>query len=125
MPIIDHARDVLTLGGYSINETRALPTGLGCQLRCEGGVIVTVYNTGKIVPQGKDAAAVKALFAAAPMPKPAAVSRPPVAAATDKPTSRVTPQHPGSSGGEPGEEFVPRYPPGWSDEPWDGVTVPF
>ena len=111
-PILDHASDVLTRAGYDITETRDLQHGW--QLRCAGGEVVCVYTTGKVVAQGKGAAAVGALFTANPMPKPGAVAKPKrVAAAVETPWSEPNDQ-----------EFGSRYPPGWS-ETWSEGDIPF
>ena len=112
MTNLDHARDVLTLAGYDITETRDLPHGH--QLRCAGGEVVCVYKTGKVVPQGKNAAAIKALFDANPVLKQGAVAKPKAVAPVEKPAAEIVE-----------EPFVPRFPPDWSWEPWDGVTPPF
>ena len=109
--ILDHARDVLTLSGYDVNETRDLPHGW--QLRCAGGEVICVYSTGKVVAQGRGAPAVKALFDANPAPKPVVVVKP------------RTPAPAAAGLVEDANGFVPRYPPGWSWEPWDGLTAPF
>ena len=112
MTNLDHARDVLTLAGYDITETRDLPHGH--QIRCAGGEVVCVYKTGKVVPQGKNAGAIKALFEANPVPKQGAVAKPKAVAPVEKPAAA-----------EPaGEEFRPRFPPGWS-EVWSPGDVPF
>ena len=106
--MVDYARDVLENGGYEVNEVRELSTGFGWQLRCRGGEVVCSYKSGKVIAQGRNAAAVTALFAAAlPPPKPVAVAKPRALAEADA------------------GAFVPRFPPGWSWEPWDGVKAPF
>ena len=106
--MLDHARDVLERAGYEVNEVRELSTGFGWLLRCSGGEVVCSYKSGKVVAQGKNAGAVTALFAAAtPPPKPAAAPKPKAAAEANA------------------GAFVPRFPPGWSWEPWDGVKAPF
>ena len=110
--ILDHAKDTLLLGGVNVIETRDIPHGW--QLRGSGGEVVNLYTTGKAVAQGKIAAKVKSLFDAKPLPKPGAVAKPRVVAPVEK----------AGAASEDGD-FTPRYPPGWSWEPWDGVTVPF
>ena len=108
--MLDYARNVLESGGYDVNEVRELSTGFGYQLRCLGGEVVCAYRSGKVVPQGKNARAVTALFAAAaPPPKPQPVVKPKAVAT--------------AGGADNGEKFVSRYPPDWSDV-WDG-KVPF
>lgn len=108
---LNHARAVLETAGIEVTETRELPNGLGHQLRCTGGQIVVAYRSGTVVAQGKDTARVKALFAAAP-----AAQRPTTAAARPKP-----PAPPAAATAS----FTPRFPPGWTTEPWDGVSVPW
>lgn len=109
--ILNHARDVLETAGIEITETRELPNGLGHQLRCAGGQIVVAYMSGTVVAQGKDAARMRALFAGAPAtPKRVVSSRP------------IAPAVPASV---PTEPFRPRFPPGWTTGPWDGVSVPW
>ena len=113
-----HIRDALEAAGIEVNETRPLPTGLGRQLRGAGGQVVVCYDTGKVVVQGKDAERVKAILAAAPAtPRPAKVAAPapPQSAATE-----TTPQPDQTFG-----EVKPRLPPGWTTEPWDGVSLPW
>lgn len=114
-PVLDHARDVLERAGIDILETRELPTGLGHQLRCAGGQIVVVYRTGKVVPQGREAARIATLFAAAP-PAPK-VARPVAAPRPPPPGPAPAATMPAPTG--------PRLPPGWTTEPWDGISVPF
>lgn len=110
--ILDHARDTLLVGGHDLTETRDLQHGW--QLRCSGGEVVCVYHTGKVVPQGKNVGAIKALFEANPVPKPGAVSRPETVALVE--TVKAEPEEP--------EAFVSRYPPDWSDT-WALGDVPF
>ena len=111
--LLDRARDVLLLGGYGPTETRDIPHGH--QLRCLGGEIVCVYSTGKVVAQGKNPGAVKALFDTNPLPKRAPVGKPKAASTVGKPAIETIGQ----------EEPLPRYPTGWSDDQWDGLTPPF
>lgn len=114
--ILNHARDVLEAAGIKVTETRELPTGLGHQLRCAGGQIAVVYNSGAVVAQGKETARVKALFAATlktprpsrPAARPSASALPVRADATPEPA-----------------ELEARVPANWSTEPWDGLTPPF
>ncbi len=110
--ILDHVRAVLERAGYNINGTRDLPHGH--QIRCAGGEVVCAYTTGKVVPQGKNAGVIKALFEANPMPKHAAVAKPKAIAPVEKPAAEIVE-----------EPLVPRFPPDWSWEPWDGVMAPF
>jgi ribonuclease HIII len=106
--MLDYARETLEMGGYAVNEVRELVTGYGWQLRCGGGEVICSYKSGKVVAQSKNAGAVSALFAAAtPPPKPVVVAKTHAVAEADA------------------GDFAPRFPPGWSWEPWDGVTAPF
>ena len=112
--VVEHARDILEGAGYRVVEVRALPTGYGSQLRCETGEIAVAYSSGKIVPQGKNAAVVKALFDAAPPPaKPAQTAK-----------QKTTASAAGADADVDREE-KPRLPPNWTTAPWDGVTPPF
>ena len=120
-PIVDNARDALEAAGLDVQEVRELPTGHGWQVRCAGGEMVCAYKTSK---QGKNAAMVKALLdKAGAAPKPAAAMKPvKVASAVEVSAVEV----PGAaSGGDAAGEFKPRLPPGWTTEPWDGVTPPW
>jgi len=111
--ILEHARSTLEQGGYEITEVRELSTGHGWHLRCTGGEILCVYRTGKLVPQGRNAKSVKALFdAALPLPTPPrrAAALPVTSPPRDNPVAA---------------DAGPRKPSNWSDEPWDGVTIPF
>ncbi len=108
----DHVRDVLLLAGYDVTETRELLHGY--QLRCACGAVISVYHTGKVVPQGKNAGAVKALFEANPVPKPGAVAEP--KAVTSAETVKDQP--------EEQKTVVSRPPAEWSDT-WSLGDVPF
>jgi len=44
------SRDLLTIAGYTVDETRQIPHGW--QHRCSDGVIVNVYKTSKVFAQG-------------------------------------------------------------------------
>lgn len=115
--IVQHACDVLEAAGLQVAEVRALPTGLGWQVRCVGGEMACAYKTGKIVAQGRNALVVKALFdTAPPAPKPARVARPARPAAPEP--------APAAPGGVTAG-VTSRFPPGWTTEPWDGESVPF
>ncbi len=113
---LSRCRDALEAAGIEVNEVRPLPTGLGQQLRCAGGLVVVVYNSGAVVAQGRDVARVKSILAAIPaMPKPAKASKPASVAA--------------AVSGVPAPEALgpvqSRLPPGWTTEKWDGVTPPW
>ncbi len=123
-PIVDHARDALEVAGLEVQEVRELPTGHGWQLRCAGGEMVCAYKTGKLVAQGKNTAMVKALLdKAGAAPKQATTAKAVKVAPAAKASSVEVPAAAGGDGAA--DEFKPRLPVGWSDEPWDGVTPPW
>ena len=123
-PIVDHARDTLEAAGLEVQEVRELPTGHGWQVRCAGGEMVCAYRTGKLVAQGKNAVMVKALLdKAGAAPKTVAAVKPGKAAAAVEAPAVEVPSAAG--GGDAAGEFKPRLPPGWTTEPWDGVTPPW
>ena len=116
--IVDHARDALEAAGLEVQEVRELPTGHGWQVRCAGGEMVCVYRTGKLVAQGKNAVMMKALLdKAGAVPKAQAMAKP----VKEVPTvAKVV-----ARGDTAADDFKPRLPPGWSSEPWDGVSLPW
>lgn len=77
---LDGARDVLLLAGYEIAEVRPIPHGQ--QIRCVGGQLLSVYAKGSFLAQGRDAAALKALFASGPGQGRAEAAGPGVVSAT-------------------------------------------
>ena len=105
MTILEQAHDTLLLGGIEIIETREIPHGW--QLRGANGEVVNVYSTGKVIVQGRNAAAVKALLDA----------RPPERSAVVKPNAP-----PEKELEEP--EVLSRRPANWSDV-WAEGDVPF
>jgi predicted nucleotide-binding protein len=58
----DEAREILEAGGHRINQDFRLPNDSGWQLRTEAGGVVNVYDTGRLVLQGKDKEALELLF---------------------------------------------------------------
>ena len=113
---LSRCRDALEAAGIEVNEVRALPTGLGHQLRCAGGRVVVVYNSGAVVAQGKDAAAVKSILAGVLVaPKQAKASKP-------APVTAAVSAIPAPEASGPAQS---RLPPGWSTEPWNGMSVPW
>lgn len=117
--IVEHVRDVLEAAGLEVAEVRELPTGLGWQVRCAGGEMVCAYRTGKAVAQGKNAPMVKALLEKAGPVARAPVARTPAAAPAVRAPQRVVPVD------SPAESHVSRRHPDWTEEPWDGVSVPW
>lgn len=116
--IVEQVRDILETAGLEVAEVRELPTGLGWQVRCAGGELVCAYRTGKTVAQGKNTPMVKALLEnARPVAKMPVVTKP--AAKTVR-----TPQLAGPAEAQ-SEPYVPRRHPGWTEEPWDGISVPW
>jgi predicted nucleotide-binding protein len=59
---LDGARETLQNNGFQILSEERMNNGLGSRLKCADGEIVCVYDTGKVVVQGKNQAAVKPLF---------------------------------------------------------------
>lgn len=107
---IDRVRDALESAGIEVNEVRALPTGLGRQLRCAGGRVVVVYDSGAVVAQGKDTGVVKGILDG--LKRPAKARTPnAVRAAPGLQPDMV-------------ESIVPAPAPDarqlWTDLPWDG-----
>ena len=122
-PVVDHARDALEAAGLEVQEVRELPTGHGWQVRCAGGEVVCAYKTGALVAQGKNVAMVKALLDKAGAAPRSAAARSVKAAPAAEASAVAVPA--AASAGDAAGEFKPRLPPGWSDEPWDGVTPPW
>lgn len=58
----DDLVNLLQSNGYTIVEDKRLANDTGWVLRCSGGEIVNLYDSGKIVPQGKNQPVVKALL---------------------------------------------------------------
>lgn len=63
---VDRARSALQRAGIEIVETRELSFGRGYRLRCAGGQVVVIDNTGKAVVRVANAVAGQPLFAPAP-----------------------------------------------------------
>ncbi len=62
----DAVRDTLQQNGLQIESESRLGNDLGSQFRCAGGEIICIYDSGKLVLQGKNQASTKALFGQAP-----------------------------------------------------------
>lgn len=64
----DNVRETLQNNGYQIASDTRLSNDSGHQFRCTTGEIICVYDSGKIVPQGKNQSDMKALFGQSPSP---------------------------------------------------------
>ena len=62
----DQAREVLEAGGCDIASESRLPNETGWQLHIEGGAIVNVYDSGRVLVQGKNKDAIEKLIREAP-----------------------------------------------------------
>src|SRR5690348_16811464 len=62
------ATECLQNNGFQIGAESRLGNDLGWRLTCAGGEIVNVYDTGKVVIQGKNQGPLKALFGQAAVP---------------------------------------------------------
>ena len=59
---VEEVRQRLEGGGLSVTKSVRLPNGAGDRLECKGGEVVCVYDSGKVVPQGKNTETVKQLL---------------------------------------------------------------
>jgi predicted nucleotide-binding protein len=59
---VEEVRRRLEGGGLSCKESVRLPNGAGYWLEFKGGEVVCVYDSGKVVPQGKNTETVKHLL---------------------------------------------------------------
>jgi predicted nucleotide-binding protein len=64
----------LTLGGFAVSDESRMGNGHGCHIRLTTGAIVCLYDTGKIVVQGKNQEPVKALLGVGDVPAARSVS---------------------------------------------------
>ena len=62
MPTLDEVRDILAKAGRRVEDEWRLPDGHATQLRLPGAVVVNVYDTGRVVVQGKQKGAIEALL---------------------------------------------------------------
>jgi hypothetical protein len=123
---------------------RVGPIAHGIQIKSRGGIVINVYNTGKVLVQGRDQDYARRLVAEVEN--------------TTHPTATIetaTGKRQVASGGDEGDvpdnasdpgnycrttpesmravlesfpadpEFITRRPADWSSEPWDGQAVPF
>lgn len=99
---VEAAQDVLERAGITVLSVAPIP--FGAQIRGEGGIAVSVFETGRVLCQGKESARTKALFETAtpaawvppaePAVRPAAAKPAPAPAetvriATDYPSERL------------------------------------
>jgi predicted nucleotide-binding protein len=70
---LQEVRDKLVLGGFTICGESDLANGLGVRLDVEGGGVVNLYRSGKVLVQGKPNEALSGLFAGYAGKKPAKV----------------------------------------------------
>lgn len=59
---LDGVRETLQNNGFQITSEERMGNGLASQLKCANGEIVCVYDSGKVVVQGKNQGAIKPLF---------------------------------------------------------------
>jgi predicted nucleotide-binding protein len=64
MDQITEVKDALLLNGFVVESESAMANGTGIRLDIEGGHILNVYHTGKVVLQGKPNDKLRALFPA-------------------------------------------------------------
>ena len=67
---LESVRDTLQNNGFQISSEERLGNGAGSQVKCANGEIVCVYDSGKVVVQGKNQGAVKPLFGQEAPPAP-------------------------------------------------------
>jgi predicted nucleotide-binding protein len=75
----DDAQHRLEEAGQTIVSRERLPNDTGDQIRCQGGAIVNVFDTGKVSVQGKNADAVRELL---DQPSPSRAAIPAVTSTT-------------------------------------------
>ncbi len=78
MSHIDDIRKDLEAAGIRVTTCKRLTNDLGHQVRCRGGEVINVYDSGKVSAQGKNQAAVKTALGLEGGPaakKPTPVSR--------------------------------------------------
>lgn len=77
---VEQVITLLTTNGHQVVRQDALGNGLGDQLRLSGGQIVCVYNSGKVVIQGKNREALAGLFDGVPAITPSVAGAPRIVA---------------------------------------------
>lgn len=80
----DHLVNLLQSNGFTIKSCDRMANDKGWQIRCGGGEIVGLYDTGKVVPQGKNQASISALLGQAPAAVPAKIGQTATASATPR-----------------------------------------
>lgn len=68
---IEEVKDCLHAGGFQINSEGRLPNGTGTKITASNGAIVNVYDSGKVVVQGKNQEPVKECLGVQPDAAPA------------------------------------------------------
>ncbi len=62
----DEVIALLQGNGFAITSEGRLPNGSGWQIKCSGGETINVYDSGKVVPQGKNLDRTKAILGQMP-----------------------------------------------------------
>lgn len=75
---VEEVQQRLEGNGLVVTKCERLPNDVGHRVECKGGEVVCVYDSGKVVPQGKNTDVVKKLLE---LPVEAAMQRPVEAAA--------------------------------------------
>src|SRR5437588_248980 len=74
MTTVDEVKTLIEEKRFKITAERRLPNETGTQLYTDCGAIVVVYDTGKLVVQGKNADKARSLFGRVPQRAGVAVS---------------------------------------------------
>lgn len=69
---VDEAKACLQAGGFQVNSEDRLPNGTGTKITTSNGAIINVYDSGKVVVQGKNQVPVKECLGVQPAIAPAA-----------------------------------------------------
>ena len=56
---VEEAKACLHAGGFQVNSEDRLPNGTGTKITASNGAIINVYDSGKVVVQGKNQVPVK------------------------------------------------------------------
>lgn len=75
---VEEIQQRLENSGLAVTKCERLPNGVGHRIECKSGEVVCVYDSGKVVPQGKNSEAVRNLLDLSGAPL--AVTKPEVAA---------------------------------------------
>lgn len=68
---VDEAKACLQAGGFQVNSEDRLPNGTGTKITASNGAIINVYDSGKVVVQGKNQVPVKECLGVQPAIAPA------------------------------------------------------